>query len=294
MGNPSRTFTIDAENCAQALARGMAVAHPFGNIYAITARADAATVERVNAMKGRPASQVGSITGPSSTIADSLDLTRLPDGLTRRCVLQLVTAFLRLGPFGFRGPAAAHIPAHLVFPDDDLSTAQVIAPGYACPANEIFRRSIQLTAEGLLYVTSANRSRHLTGADDSPAHWLAAGLHTDFAGEADLLIVEHPDEVGARERYPRHHPVSTTVLAFHRVVRIPGDRRPCLVLERHGSLHQDDVRAILDNYGLGMVLGPRAAVRLSPRTYPRRLGNHDLAAGDTVHRRPKESTRPSN
>lgn len=260
-----RIITVDAEYSAQALAEGSAVAHPFGNFYAITSRGDAATVQRVNRMKGRPPDQVGSITGPPAAITDVWDFDSLPQGLSRRAVLQLVDILFALGPFGFRGPAADHIPPHLTCSDGDIRTAQVIAPGYACPSNDFLARSLRATGEDMLYVTSANRSRHVSGDDDSPAHWLAAGLREEFSGETDLLILEHHDETAARDRYPRHLPMSTTVLSFHRLVRTLDEPRPSLVLERHGSLHQDDVRAILDNLGFGLTLGPKAQARLQQR-----------------------------
>lgn len=265
---PTRSIATDAAYYARALADGAAVAHPFGNVYGITSRADAETVQRVNVMKGRPPEQIGSITGPPSVVFDVWDFSSLPSGLSPRAVLQLVDAFLEMGPFGFRGPAASQVPRHLTCPDGDMSTAQVISPGFACPSNDFLDRCLEATGEKLLYVTSANRSRHLTGADDSPAHWLASGLRSDFGGEANLLVVEHADELVARRRYPRHLPMSTTVLAVHRLMHVPGERRPSLVLERHGSLHEDDVRAVLDSFGFGLVRGPKAHNRLQQRDYP--------------------------
>jgi hypothetical protein len=41
-----------------------------------------------------------------------------------------------------------------------------------------------------------------------------------------------------------------------------------MILERHGSLHVDDVRAMLDRLGFGLTIGPKAQSRLSLRTYP--------------------------
>ncbi len=273
-----RLITRDAGFAAQSLADGAIVAHGFGNFYVITTRADAATVRRVNLMKGRPPGQVGSITGPPSAIPDVWDFDQLPDGLTRRQVLRLIDTFFELGPFGFRGPAASHVPAHLTFPDGEISTAQVIAPGYACPSNDFLRRSLRASGEQLLYITSANRSRHLTGADDSPAHWTAAGLYAEFGDEPDFLVVEHPDEETARAAYPSYRPMSTTIIGFHRVVSVPGDRRPHLILERHGSLHVDDVRQVLDGLGFGLVLGPKATTRLLQRDYSQRLADRTSSA----------------
>jgi len=268
-----RTITEDAAWAAGRLADGDTVAHAFANFYVITTRADADTVRGVNVMKGRPPGQVGSITGPPSSIPDVWDLSRLPDGLTRASVLRLIDTFFALGPFGFRGPAASDVPEHLTFPDAEITTAQVIAPGYACPSNDFLRRSLRATGDSMLYITSANRSRHLTGADDSPAHWTAAGLNAEFGDEPDFLVVEHPDEETARAAYPGYRPMSTTIIGFHRVITVRGDRRPHLILERHGSLHVDDVRGVLDALGFGLVLGPKARTRLLQRDYTHRLAD---------------------
>ena len=38
-----------------------------------------------------------------------------------------------LGPIGFRGPAAEHIPDHLTVTDAGMRTVQLITPGDALP-----------------------------------------------------------------------------------------------------------------------------------------------------------------
>jgi hypothetical protein len=258
---------------AQLVARRAVVAHGFANFYAITTRGDAETVRRVNQMKGRPPSQVGSITGPPAALWEVWDLDELPDGLTRRTLRSIVDAFFSLGPFGFRGPAAARVPAHLTFPDGEISTAQVIAPGYACPSNRFLSQARAACGNDLLYITSANRSRHLTGADDSPAHWRADGLAAEFGDQAGFVLCAHADEAAARSRYPGYLPMSTTILGFHTVVRLPGDRRPHLILERHGSLPVETVAAVLAGLGFGLVLGPKAQTRLQLRDYSQRLSD---------------------
>jgi hypothetical protein len=274
---PPDVLTIDepADRAAAArrLASGGIVAHAFANLYAITTRGDAETVRRVNAMKGRPPGQVGSITGSPAALWEAWDLDRLPDGLDRRAVRMLVDAFFALGPFGFRGPAAAGVPPHLTFLEGDVTTAQVIGPGYACPSNAFLSRARSACGDDLLYITSANRSRHLTGADDSPAHWRADGLVAEFGTEDGFCLVAHSDEAAARARYPRHLPMSTTILGLHTVIRRPGDPRPHLVLERHGSMAVSDVRAVLAGLGYGLVIGPRAENRLQLRDYSLRLAD---------------------
>jgi tRNA A37 threonylcarbamoyladenosine synthetase subunit TsaC/SUA5/YrdC len=237
---------------AARLAAGTIVGHGFANFYAITARPEAESVRRVNLMKGRPADQVGSISVPPSRIAEQFDWTALPD---RRAILGLIDTFFGMGPFGFRGPAAPHIPDHLTQVQDGVRTVQVIAPGYACPSNAFLARCLDAAGTDLLYVTSANRSRHSTGADDSPAHWRAAGLLEEFGSEPDFALLGHEDEATARAAYPRFAPMSTSVLSFG-----PAG----LKLERHGSLGVDAIREILAGLGLGIGQNPK---RLTPRVY---------------------------
>jgi hypothetical protein len=272
-----RLITDDAAWAADRLADGGTVAQAFANFYVITTRPDEPIVRGVNEMKGRPPSQVGSITGPPCALPEVWDLGQLPDGLPRRVALNLVDVFFSLGPFGFRGPAASSIPAHLTFPEGAMTTAQVIAPGYACPSNDFLARALQITGDDLLYITSANRSRHQTGADDSPAHFLAEGLRAEFGDQPGFVIVEHPDEEGARARYPQFLPMSTTILGLHTVVRRPDDPRPHLVLDRHGSLHASVVREVLAEFGYGLVLGPRAQTRLLLRDYSRGISDRSVA-----------------
>jgi hypothetical protein len=271
-----RLLITDADQMAgvaEALGSGAVVGHAFGNFYAITTRAEADTVRTVNLMKGRAPGQVGSITGPPDALTLAWDLDLLPDGLPTRTALSIVDRLFSWGPFGFRGPAAAGVPAHLSELDGDIRTAQVIAPGYRCPSNALLAAARRATGGGFLYITSANRSRHQTGAQDSPAHWRAEGLRAEFGDHPGFLIVEHLDEAAARARHPRHLPTSTSVLGLHRVLRVPGDPRPHLVLERHGSLPAELVRQVLGELGYGLVLGPRARTRLLLRDYTERLSD---------------------
>ena len=270
---PTITNAEQVARTAEALAAGAVVAHAFGNFYAITTRSDADTVRAVNVIKGRPPGQVGSITGPPAGLTQAWDLEQLPDGLAARTALTIVDTLFSLGPFGFRAPAAVTVPSHLREVDGGISTAQVIAPGYRCPSNALLAGALRATGDQLLYITSANRSKHQTGAEDSPAHWRADGLRAEFGDDPRFLIVEHHDETAARAAYPRHLPMSTTVLGLHRVLRVPGDPWPHLVLERHGSLAAELVRRVLAEFGYGLVLGPRAGTRLLPRDYSERLSD---------------------
>jgi hypothetical protein len=274
---PQRPLVIDDPAACTAaawhLAQGGVVAHAFANLYAITSRADAETMRRVNVMKGRPPGHVGSITGPPAALWEAWDLDRLPEGLTPRSLRSVIDTFFALGPFGFRGPAADWVPRHLTRPECGITTTQVIAPGYACPSNRFLARGRWACGDELLSITSANRSRHLTGADDSPAHWRADGLVAEFGDEDGFVLLAHTDETAARARYPIHLPTSTTILGFHTVIRRPGDPRPHLILERHGSLAVADVRAVLADLGFGLLIGPKAETRLRLRDYALRLSD---------------------
>jgi hypothetical protein len=140
-------------------------------------------------------------------------------------------AFYNLGPFGFRGPAAEHVPPHLTYLEADVVGTQVIAPGYDCPSNDFLTRALAAADTAVLHIASVNP------ADHGP----------------DITLLEHPDDDTARSRYPGYRATSATILGFHRPVRVTADRRPQLLLEQHGSLDVATVRQMLDDLGLGLV-----------------------------------------
>jgi hypothetical protein len=255
------------ERAARAIADGAVVGHGFGNFYVITTRPDADVVRGVNLMKGRPACQVGSVTTTRSMVPRLFDWDRLPESLSRATVEQLIDRLFGIGPFGFRGPAGGHIPDHLAAFDGDIRTTQVIAPGYACPSNALLEWAMDLLDVEFLYITSANRSRHLTGAEDEPAHFTAAGLESEFGREPKFMVVRHRDEAAARATYPMHAPMSTTILGFHRLGIPDASGRPCLIVERHGSMPLSAVAPVVAEFGFGLELGPKAVNRLALRVY---------------------------
>jgi hypothetical protein len=255
----------DVADAAAVLAAGGVIGQGFGNFYVLTTRPDAATVRGINLLKGRPADQVGSVVTTPLRIPLLFDWSALPEGLSGRAVRSVMDALFELGPFGFRGPAAAHVPDHLVQVDCGGRTTQVIAPGYACVSNRFLSRALDLVRADLLYVTSANRSRHLTGAPDEPAHWRADGLRAEFGSHPDFVVLAHPDEGAARRRYPLHAPMSTTILAFHKVAGTGREVR--LVVERHGSLPIEALRPVVERLGFGLDIAPTAVRRLELREY---------------------------
>jgi hypothetical protein len=262
LGNPA-----DEAEAADRLAGGAMVGCGFGNFYALLTRPDADAVRAANLLKGRPPGQVGSVVTTPMRMPLVFDWSRLPAGLTQRAVLGVMEALFCLGPFGFRGPAADEVPDHLTLDDGGVRTTQVIAPGLDCPSNRFVAACLRRTSGDLLFITSANRSHHLAGTAEEPAHYRGDDLAAEFGGDAGLVLLRHPDEERARGRYPGHAPMSTTLLAFHRTAGEDDAGRIRLIVERHGSLPVDEVRRALHPLGFDVVLGPRAQERLAQRTY---------------------------
>ena len=117
-----------------------------------------------------------------------------------------------------------------------------------------------------LFITSANVSSGLTGRVE-PAHYDLRGIQDDFGDADGFVLIGHRDEGAVRATYPRHLPMSTSILAFHRLAR-EDNGRPALVLERHGSLHVDEIRTIVEGHGFGLVLADGARQRLPMRDAP--------------------------
>jgi tRNA A37 threonylcarbamoyladenosine synthetase subunit TsaC/SUA5/YrdC len=260
--------SADVDAAVRHLRTGAVVAVGFANIYAVVTDPSVDAVRGVNRVKGRPADQVGSVTTDRSRIPSLFDFSQLPPHLEGP-LLALMDALLAAGPLGLRGPAAAHLPDHLTQHHRGVRTTQVITPGSACPSNVFLDRAVTALGGTHLYITSANRSRHLTGAQEEPAHWRASGIAADFAHVPDLSILAHCDEAAARAAYPAHLPCSVTLLSFHAPAGAgpAGDGRPVLTVDRHGSLHIDQVRRAAGPLGFEVRLGRTAARRLPVRAY---------------------------
>jgi 2-isopropylmalate synthase len=255
--------TADRALAEQATSLGVAVFYNFGNFCAIAAHPRWDSVKRVNLLKGRPENQVGSLTTTRDRFERVFDWSLLPDGLDRPRVLALMDDFYELGPMGFRGPAAHHVPGHLTSLDEELRTTQVIGPGYRCPSNELLDGILTRVGEDFLFITSANVSGGVTGKVEA-AHYDLRGMQDDFGGKDGILLIGHRDEGAVRASYTRHLPMSTSILAFHKLARGEGDE-PALILERHGSLGVDDIRELAAKHGFGLVLGEKAQERLPLR-----------------------------
>ena len=248
---------------AHATSLGAALFYSFGNFCAIAAHPDRRSVVRVNLLKGRPENQVGSVTTTRRRFERLFDWGLVPEPLSRERVLELMDAFYELGPMGFRGPAVHTVPGHLTSLDGTIRTTQLIGPGDRCPSNTLIDEVLERTKGDYLFITSANVSSGVTGRVE-PAHYDLRGMQEDFGDADGVVAIGHRDEGPVRASYPRHLPMSTSILAFHRVTT-DEDERPALFLERQGSLAAEDVREVLAAYGFGLVVGPNAQERLPLR-----------------------------
>jgi len=160
-----------------------------------------------------------------------------------------------LGPIGFRGPAAEHIPDHLTQMDADVRTVQLITPGDICPSNQLVADVLDLIGEDLLYITSANTSSNVTGQIEA-AHFEIKEIQKEFGHRDDVVLIGHRNERANRRRYPRHRACSTSIISFHE-----GE----LVLERLGSLDALTILEIANRHGLSLSLGEGAAIPVPER-----------------------------
>jgi tRNA A37 threonylcarbamoyladenosine synthetase subunit TsaC/SUA5/YrdC len=245
----------DRRLAAAATANGAALFYGFGNFCALAALPDLESMRRINALKGRPLDQPGSVTTDPARAQLVFDWDRLPATLGRERIEALMADFLALGPIGFRGPAAPRVPEYLTVVDDGIRTAQLISPGDRCPSNELIGDILARTGQDLLLITSANRSSNVTKQAEA-AHCEMRTIRDEFGDHPSAILIGHADERAARRMYPRHLPCSTSIIAFHR------DR---LVLERQGSLGIEDARAIVARHGLELAIAPAAHTRLPVR-----------------------------
>ena len=234
---------------AEATADGSALFYAFGNFCALAAKPDLESLEAMNALKGRPKHQVGSVTTTPEKASRVFDWDAVQ--LPWSALIATMADLHALGPIGFRGPAAAHIPAHLTVD----GTVQLISPGDACPSNALVADVLDLIGEDILYITSANASGHA-----SAAHYEMREIHKEFGQRPDVTLIGHRNERAVRRQYPHHAPCSTSIVAFH-----TGE----LVLERLGSLDADMIAKVAARHGLTLKIATRE--RVPVRAYRRPL-----------------------
>jgi hypothetical protein len=83
-----------------------------------------------------------------------------------------------------------------------------------------------------LFITSANVSSGVTGHLE-PAHYDLHGIQEDFGDCDGVVFIGHRNEAPVRASYTGYLPMSTSILAFHKLTS-DDDGRPALILERQG------------------------------------------------------------
>jgi hypothetical protein len=143
--------------------------------------------------------------------------------------------------------------------DRDIRTVQHISPGVRCRSNALVGDVLDMIGEDVLVITSANSSDQRSQA----AHSEMREVRREFGHRRDVVLIGHQDEAANRAFYPNHLPCSTSILSFHRDVGEDG--RPALLLERHGSLDVDYIRAAAARHGYGVAIAPGAHERVPVR-----------------------------
>ena len=244
---------------AEATAAGAALFYAFGNFCALAARPELESLRAMNALKGRPLDQVGSVTTTPEKANDVFDWDRV--NVPSSALGATMSDLQMLGPIGFRGPAAKHIPDHLTVTDAGVRTVQLITPGHRCPSNTLVGDVLDLIGKEILYITSANMSSHVSKRFEA-AHFEMREIQREFGERPGVTLIGHRHERANRRLYPHHLPCSTSIVAFH-----TGE----LVLERLGSLGADKIAEAAERHGLALTIGEDARERVPVRHYRRPL-----------------------
>jgi hypothetical protein len=260
---------LDVAFAAESIADGRGVVHAFGNFTALSFHPDVEVMRSVNAAKGRPLDQVASVTTTRTHMFDLFDWDNLPEGLVRVRVMRMMNRFYKKGPFGFRGPAAEHVPSHLTTVVDGVRTVQVIAPGYHCSSNRFLEAALERSRKQFLGITSGNVSRHETGKEE-PAHFKMKGAKEDL-GSRGFVMLAHGrgrsfDEWKARRKLRAYSPISVSILGFYKQGTIG---QPTVTIDRHGSL--PDTKILEELRELGVATDGNRPDRIAQRTYHPRL-----------------------
>lgn len=284
---------ISRRRAGQALAAGIPGFVEFGNFKALMFHPHIESMKTVNVAKGRDEIQVASVVTTKEHIESLVDWDKLPGGLRKEDVMNMIHSFYDrtsvdangsgnphaefAGPFGFRFPAADHIPNHLVSVDKltGLRSVQLIAPGYDCLSNDVVANALKAMKDrdpnqpNYLAITSANPSGRKTRKDE-PAHYLRRGIQAEFHNyEPGFFIMGHRTEnieEEVRNSYKHHDPNSTTILDFTRASA--GEYGwPVIHMARHGSLSDEHTEMIVNSFGMELVIDEKARPKLELRDY---------------------------
>ncbi len=255
----------DRRLAAEATAAGAALFYAFGNFCALAARPDLESLRAMNALKGRPLDQVGSVTTTPEKASRVFEWDDVH--VPWSALVAVMSALNTLGPIGFRGPAARHIPDHLTVTDQGVRTVQLITPGDICPSNALVSDVLDLVGEDILYITSANTSSHVSKQLEA-AHFEMREIQREFGERPGVVLIGHRNERANRRQYPHHLPCSTSIVAFH---------TGRLVLERLGSLDADTIIRAAARHGLVVTVGAAARERVPVRAVSRPRFRRPLA-----------------
>src|SRR5690242_2845654 len=184
----------DRTRAAEATAEGAALFYAFGNFCALAAKPDLESLHAMNALKGRPRDQVGSVTTTPERAKKVFDWDKV--SLPWSALVAVMSDLQALGPIGFRGPASEHLPAHLT----QRGTVQLISPGDRCPSNALVGEVLDLIGEDILYITSANTSSHVSKQIEA-AHYEMRQIQKEFGHRDDVVLIGHRNERANRREY---------------------------------------------------------------------------------------------
>jgi hypothetical protein len=245
-----------------ALAHGVPVFHAFGNFYALTFHPHPVVMLAVNACKGRPPTQIASVTTSAERVKPLFDWEGIPSQWADP-LQNMMERLQDLGPIGFRGPASRKLIGkypHLI-DTQNQDAIQVIVPGKHCPSNNLFRQAMAMAGVEILAITSANVSKHLHAGAEQPAHYRMEGIQGDFgARKPGFVLLGHGDESMVGTRYPRFRPTSTSILSWAR-----GKSR--VRLERQGSLSLEILSRELEDLNMELEVAESARICVPEAIY---------------------------
>lgn len=291
------------KNAGKLIAAGAAGFVEFGNFKALVFNPHEESMRSVNVNKGRKPDQVASLVTTREHIESIFDWNELERGMTKDDVTRMMDAFYTkseenphvdfAGPFGFRGPAADHIPDHLteIDPKTGKRLVQIILPNYECPSNDVVGAAITAMKDrdpdmpNYLAITSANPSSTKTGRQE-PAHWLRGGLQEEFHNYSPRFFImghETQDkELEEQAKYENHATNSTTILDFSRA-EVDEFGMVGIHMVRHGSLSDEHTEMMLASLGMTLHIDDNAPAASELRQYSTEFIDARKGTPETVH-----------
>ena len=172
-----------------------ALFYAFGNFCALAARPDLGSLRAMNALKGRPQDQVGSVTTTPERGGRVFDWDRC---ICRGARCRDDGGPARARPDRLPRAGGGHVPDASDGPDG-CRTVQLISPGDACPSNALVADMLDLIGEDILYITSANASSHVSKQAEA-AHYEMREIQREFGHAPGVRLIGHRNERAIRRR----------------------------------------------------------------------------------------------